>query len=539
MTKNKFIILLIISLIFPILISFRLLRPGYFSMQDDIQIFRLQQLDSCLKDGQFPCRFIADGGFGLGYPLYNYYSPLPYAVAEGFHLIGFSYINSIKAVFIIPNFVRAISMYLLAGTFFGPIGGLISSVLYTLAPYQAVNGFVRGALGEYWALSLIPLIFYALSSKKNNLFILSLAFLFLSHNLTTLYVVPVLFIFSLITKNFNKKFIFNSLFAFLLSAFFLLPAFFEKNLITINTMTQGYFYYVNHFATLSELFISRFWGYGASLWGPKDDMSFQIGYLHWIIPTIVIIFYLLKPKSKHRLLIISFFLIGLFAVFLTHNKSTFIWKTLPFMAYYQFPWRFLGLVIFCFSFISGALINLPIIKKYTSISSLIIIIAIFLLNFSYFKEDIWYPNLTDSQKLTFPEIIRQSGAGLKDYWPKYSTDFPTQFSSGIPLVESGQTSNLNFSKNSHTAKGSITVLSDSAVIDLPMVYFPNWQLFLNGQKTSFNIEPKLGLIQLDLPTGNYNFSLKLFNTPIRTISNYISLIALVLFIIKLIREKHS
>lgn len=533
--KNKVKILFLISLIFPILISFRLLRSGYFSMQDDVQVFRLQQFDSCLKDGQIPCRFIAEGGFGYGYPLYNYYSPLPYAVAETFHLVGFSYINSIKAVFIIPNFIRSISMYLLAGTFFGPVGGLIGSVMYTLAPYQAIDGFVRGALAEYWALSFIPLIFYALKTKKINLYIFSLALLFLSHNLTTLYVLPVLFIFSLITKNF-KRFFINSIIAACLSAFFLLPAAFETNLVTVKTMTQGYFNYINHFATLSELFISRFWGYGGSQWGPVDGLSFQIGYLHWIIPSIIFIFYFLKSKLKNRSEIILFFLVGLFAVFLTHNKSTFIWQALPFMAFYQFPWRFLGLAIFCFSLVAAAVVNLPFVKKYLIFSTTIILALVLVLNFSYFKEDIWYPNLTDFQKLSSAEIVRESGAGLMDYWPNFSKTFPTQYSTGTPQVESGKVADISFTKNSFTASGSVKVLSP-AVINLPLVYFPNWRLTINQKVADFKIEPNLGLIQLNLNPGDYTFSLKLFNTPIRTFANWLSLITLALFIIKLYREK--
>ena len=537
MSINRFKIFLLLSLIFPILISLRLLRPGYFSMQDDIQIFRLQQFDSCIKDGQIPCRFIVDGGFGYGYPLFNYYSPLPYAVAEIFHLVGFSYINSLKAVFIIPNFIRSVSMYLFANIFFGPLGGLISSAFYTFAPYLAVDSYVRGAIGELWALGLIPLVFWALSSKRKYLSILSLSLLFLSHNLTILFIMPVLFFYSLITKNF-RSFLKNSFFAFCLSAFFLLPALLESNLVTVNTMTQGFFYYVNHFTTLYELFISRFWGYGASLWGPVDDMSFQIGYLHWIVPLIVTIYYFIKTKNKHRQLILVFFFIGLFAVFLTHNKSTFIWKTLPFMAYYQFPWRFLGLTVFCFSFISAAIINIPIFKKNSMITVGFLIIMVIVLNFSYFKEDIWYPNLTDSQKLTTAEIIRESGAGLKDYWPKYSRSFPTQYSTGIPTIEFGKISNLNFSKTSNRATGSVDVLSSSATINLPMVYFPNWRLFINQKSADFKIEPNLGLIQLVLPAGSYTFSLKLSNTPIRTIANCLSLIALTVFIIKLIREKY-
>ncbi len=536
---NKSKIFLLISLFIGFSISLRLFRPGYFSMQDDIQIFRLQQLDSCLHDGQIPCRFIADGGFGYGYPLYNYYSPLPYLVAEAFHLTGLDYINSIKAVFIIPNLIRSVSTYLLGNFLFGPAGGLVSSVLYTLAPYQAVDGFVRGALGEYWALSFIPLVLFALLSKKSNLYIVSLLFLLLSHNLTALYAVPLVLIFSLLTKNINKNLILNSVLAFLMSSFFLLPALLEKNLVTVDTMTQGYFSYINHFTTISELFLSRFWGYGASLWGPQDDMSFQIGYLQWILPLVVVIYTFFNKKLSHRWLILSGFFIGLLALFLTHNKSTFIWQLLPFMAYYQFPWRFLGLAVFCFSLISGAFVLIAPLKRFSVFLTFIIIAAAYLLNFNYFKEDIWYQNLSDSQKLTTSEIIRQSGAGLKDYWPNYSIGFPDQFSSGVPSIESGEVSNLSFSKNSHQAKGSLDVISDYAVINLPMVYFPNWELKINNSLQDIKIEPQLGLIQLNLPTGNYAFELHLRNTPIRTIANSLSLLAISLFIIKVIREKHS
>lgn len=53
-------------------LAFRtLLKPGYFSMHDDMQAFRILQLDKCVADGQWPCRWVPDGGFGYGYPLFN------------------------------------------------------------------------------------------------------------------------------------------------------------------------------------------------------------------------------------------------------------------------------------------------------------------------------------------------------------------------------------------------------------------------------------------------------------------------------------
>src|SRR5690606_29991066 len=112
-------------------------------------------------------------------------------------------INSIKIVFIIPAFLRSFGMYFFSSTFFGPLGGLLAATLYSLAPYQALNTFVRGALGEAWALALIPLVFWSLYKYKTKLSILFFSFLFLSHNLSLIYILPLLTIFSLITKKFK------------------------------------------------------------------------------------------------------------------------------------------------------------------------------------------------------------------------------------------------------------------------------------------------------------------------------------------------
>ncbi|MFA5026100.1 MAG: hypothetical protein WC503_06355, partial [Candidatus Shapirobacteria bacterium] len=214
--KIKIILLLTISL----LSCWRLFRPGYPSMQDDIQIFRLEQFDQCLRDGQIPCRYIADGGLGYGYPLYNFYSPLPYVAAEASHLLGFSYIDSIKISFIIPAILRTFGMYLLATIFFGNLGGFLASTLYTFAPYQAINTFVRGAIGETWALSLLPLIFWSLYKKKTKLSVLFLCFLFLSHNLTLIYALPLIALFTVLTKKF-KYFFRTLLWSIALCSFFL------------------------------------------------------------------------------------------------------------------------------------------------------------------------------------------------------------------------------------------------------------------------------------------------------------------------------
>lgn len=558
--KNIFIIILLLGV--SIFTFYRLCRPGYFSMMDDMHVFRLQQFDQCLRDGQIPCRLISDGGMGYGYPLFNYYPPLSYSIAEFFHLFGFSFINSLKITFALCHLIGILGMYFFASIFWGKIGGAISAIIFLLAPYQATDSFVRGAIAESLAINLIPWVFYFLtkfinSQKNKYLLILSLTALLLSHNLISLAIAPVLLVYSIIVLLINKKLSFKSIkklsipviSAIGLSAFFLLPAIFEKNLVTVDTMTQGYFQYIIHFATLNQLFISRFWGYGASLWGPIDDMAFSIGLIQWILPLIIIFFLFLKKIFKNKAslfkggsfdlskqvgLIIFFFLVFLFSLFLTHNKSTFIWNFFSFMAYFQFPWRFLSIAIFAAAFISGSII-IFIKKKFQIITLIIITIITLILNINYFKEDIWYPNLTDSQKLSTENIIAQSGAGLNDYWPKYGQSSPSSFAPHQPFSNSEFTVD-SFTKKSNQINADFTVFSQTN-ITIPVVYFPNWELYIDNQKTDFNLDPKLGLISFNLSPGNHHIFLSLNNTPIRTFANTISLSSFLFLIIFIIKSK--
>lgn len=542
MSRKKILILILLSF----LASRRLWRPGYFSMQDDIQIFRLSQFDQCVKDGQIPCRYIPDGGLGYGYPLFNYYSPLPYAFAQSFHLLGLSLINSIKIVFISSFFIASLGMFYLSKLLFNKKSALISATIFLFSPYLAIDSFVRGAIAELLALSLLPWVFYTAIKQnqkpnKRNLLLatLSLTSLFLSHNLYSLVGLGLLI--SYLTL-FHRQKIKNNLlsigFALGTSSFFLLPAILEKNLVTVETMTQGYFNFVNHFVDLKQLFISRFWGYGASLWGPVDDMSFQLGWIQWGIPAIVLLLTITKQIKTKQKTILFFSFSALAFIFLTHSRSTFIWKSIPFMAYFQFPWRFLGFAVFCLSIISGHItkaLKKPISQNLTIAILIVLTVG---LNINYFKEDIWFPNLTDAQKLSQPELIRQSGAGLKDYWPKIGDNFPNQFShnqirSDYPITTQ------NFVKKSNRLIVDIDNQHESNTATLPLVYFPNWKLYLNGSRSDYSIDPDLGLIKIKLATGPNHIELNFVNSTIRNIANLISLFTTILLALYLVKAKNE
>jgi len=449
--KRYFPYLLVIVLSIPAFFFF--FKPGvYWNMHDDMQMIRQLEFEKCLLDGQIPCRWTPDLGFGYGYPLFNFYPPLPSIIGQSFRILHFSFMTTVKLTAVLQFILSVCFMYLLASSIFGFTGGLISALFYTYAPYHALNIYVRGAMNEAWASVFFPLIFHfsrQLIIKKKPKYIIGLgltfAFLLLSHNPMVLTFTPILLVWCLfwlisefsrkktILKNIKEKLptilklAFSGILSIGLAAFFTLPVLFETKYVSVETMFSGYYYFSAHFVSLYQMFISNFWGDGGSIWGPNDSMSFMIGYLHWIIPVFIFItsiIYLIKTKKIDQKITLSvlFVLVGFATAFMCHERSTPLWFLFPIIQKVQFPWRFLNLTTFAFSFTVGVLpfIFSKIFKlkdKIINLITAIVLIGLFALNIKYF-----YPvhsgPITDEQKFSGLNWERQITSGIYDYLPK-------------------------------------------------------------------------------------------------------------------------
>src|SRR3989344_2167724 len=147
-------------------------------------------------------------------------------------------INSIKLMIISGFFLSSLFMYLFGRELFGKIGGLLASVFYIYVPYRAVDLYVRGALPELFSFAFIPAIFwfYLRLSRTLEFRYLLLASLFnflliITHNLIALMFIPfaLIFLIYLLLKSKKRKIFINQVLlsfflAFLLSAFFAIPA---------------------------------------------------------------------------------------------------------------------------------------------------------------------------------------------------------------------------------------------------------------------------------------------------------------------------
>lgn len=539
--KKHIIASLIILLVVLLVPTFwRMLKPGIFSMHD-FHVIRLYQYDKCIKDLVFPCRWAPDSAFGYGEPLFNFYAQLPYISGEVFVLLGFSILDSIKILFILSLVLSSIAMFFLGRQIWGSnLGALLAALVYSYAPYRAVDVWVRGALPEALAFIFFPLITYffndyILKRKINSLLLFSLSFagLILTHNLSVLMYLIFLSFWGIYFLTKHKawglvpKFIMIGLLSFGLVAFYALPVAFESKFITLTQgTTEGYYDFKNHYTTLNQLLISRYWGYGASLWGEDDRLSLSVGQIQWILPLLIAFLIFFRKKIRYHYTFFLLLILGWLMLFLTHNKSTPLWDLIKLLSFIQFPWRFLGSAVFIFSLSAGAL-PLLLTRKISRYVVTLIIILLIGINTSFFFEDLWF-NYSDKEHFSGKSLELQVGSAINDFWPKTGgKDVPNDFVPKEPILPEGNGSGILLEKKSHSAKYELDITSNQEV-SFPIVYFPGWTSFSDGKKVDTYPRGKYGLISAKFKPEDKNIQLKFTDTPIRVIGNIISLASLII-----------
>jgi len=530
----------IIGLILTLSLFWPLFRAPFFSHHDDVQIIRLYEMDKCIKDGQIPCRWVPDLGGLYGYPIFNYYAPLPYYVGEIFYLLTGSLIFSVKMMFVLPFVGSYIFMFLFARKFWGDLGGALSAIFYSFAPYHALDFYVRGAMGEMWALMAFPALLWSFVRMGEKTCIINLtisslltAFLITSHNLSAMLFLPIIliWIFILMLKVKTRKFFLYSILAILLgvciSAFYLFPMIFEKNLVHVDTTTYGYFSYTEHFKGFSKL-LERSWGYGASIrevpGGERDGLSYQIGWVHllgWVIAIYASV-RLWRPKRWLATAIIFSSIFIVLSMYMINPRSVFIWKLVEPLKFLQFPWRFLLIVSFFISFISGSAVI--VLKNKKIVIALIVLVVA--LNFLYFRPE-KFINVTEKELLSGERWDKQIKRSIFDYLPIFAKEPPAELAKERYQILTGETKIIDLEEGTNWFNFKAETNSHT-IIRLSQYYFPDWRIKVDGKEVPIEYKDNtLGLMTIILGKGSHQVNGRLYDTPVRVVSNFITMVTFV------------
>ena len=310
-----------------------------------------------------------------------------------------------------------------------------------------------------------------------------------------------------------------------LAAFYIIPLVLEKNLVHIETLTSGYFGYLQHFLSIKQIFLSTKWGYGPSILGPNDDAFLGIGLIHTAAAVLGFASAVYKFGIRSKKVIIPLFLIISFLgySFLAHESSTFIWKTLS-MDILQFPWRFVMVGVFIASVLVGYFVDA--FSKKLRIYSVLLIVVVTLISYgNFFRAKDWI-DITDNEKLSGERLKTQLTASIYDYLPKSAKRAPDDIAPIDPVVIVGEVETVFSQRGSNWFKYILDVNTSSAYIALPAYDFPTWKILLGGEELVTKQYGDFGLVSFEVPKGRVNVEALLVRSWPRKIGDTVSIIAL-------------
>lgn len=518
MAKNILPIIVVITL--AIFAVRQLLAPGLPPTHDgEYHIIRFYEFNKALQSGEWYPRWAPDLNKGYGIPLFNYVYPLPNYVAALLHFFGISFIDVFKLNMLIATIVGAVFMYLWTRQFWGDWASIISSVAYTYSPYHFLDIYIRGSVGEVWALGLFPAFLWSVTKliKESKLFFLPIASMMLSliifsHNILALMFFPfgISYMLFLCLGVKNKRYlILNTsyviLFGLGLSAIFWLPAIFEQNFVK----GLEVFDYTQHFVEPYQLIFPS-WGSGFSSDPTTQGLSFQIGVANLVSLLIMICFMTIFRKKIASEVKINIFIIfwAFLAIILMLPISQPIWKLIPLMQYFQFPWRFLSLIILFCSFLAGSIV-------YFLRWKIIGVMFIFII------------------------IILGSGYSVPAYYLLRDDNYYITRSNFIDGTNSPGNVFNTIWFNKSLSKTSLRIEKMGQLVKVNTAYFPGWQGFVDGKRVKTEMN-KDGLIQFWAPPGQHKIEVEFLDTPARSLAKIISLmsfIVLSILFIKYLRVK--
>jgi hypothetical protein len=547
--KSKFLIpLLLVLIALPTVLG--MIGSGFYSLHDDMHPAWLYEMDQGIRSGQLPPRWAPDLSFNYGYPLFNFVYPLPFYLGEIFYLFGFSLVGSVKIVFLLSLLFSGLTMYFFLKRNFGSLFSFLGATLYLYTPYRAVDVYVRGAIGEALAFVFIPLVAWAIDrlvkeGGRKNLALtgIALALLILAHNIAFLMTIPFLLLyglFLLFSVKEKRKAILNLMAGFGLgigmAAFFWVPAFWEKGYMVADTV----FDFWDHFPFIRQLIIPS-WGYGISVWGIKDEMSFQIGMVNLLVVVLacLILFWLRTKLKKKDLVLFGWGLISLaIALFLMNIRSSFLWHLIPLLSYFQFPWRFLMMTTFLTAFFAGALEKAPLKPRQKKWLAILLLILAPIFTLSYFRPEKIFPERVDDYfmiryfanktKTGYSEEISPVYLTLKEEYlrlPLWVEERPITVPKAKMEVGEGE---IIFSEESPTLWTAEVKTPETTKLIFHNYYYPGWQAYLDDQAREVEIKRPHGDISLLIPEGEHQICFKFTETPLRTATNLISLFSFII-----------
>ncbi|MCO6452491.1 MAG: hypothetical protein J5I90_17055 [Caldilineales bacterium] len=556
-----------------------LLRPGYFWAANDARhdVYFILQYNITWGEGVLFPRWSPDWAFGYGYPFFNLVAPAATFLGTVlYRTLPLTLEGAVEGVFIISVLLSAWGMWFFVRDWLGERAALVAAVAYVYVPYHLLDMYVRAAMGETLALALLPFALWAVRRATLRPSLLNIAGLALSyaaihltHNFVALMATPLLLAYAAVLAlgvvwsrtGWRAKLagwvrtilpaIAGLGLGLALAAFFVFPALLEFRFVRSDQWYGGYYNFHDHFVYLAQLFDPR-WGFGISTPGPDDPISYQLGLAAFVLAAVAFWGWLRKD-SRFRLEIGFWLLALLLGVILTTALAAPLWDFVPFVSSAQFPWRYLALAAVALAALAPAvLVQNPGEESENGRDWLAPVLLAGLLILSsapYLRTEAVEPPPGGATLAGLMEFERSSDemTGMTSTAEEVATWSPLAdlHMAGLPIDSqvdyslTPQNETLAVAAREHRVDSETVWVhagDDNQRVPFYRQWFPGWTATIldpdSGAEldrvalTEADTRSPYGLLNVPVPAGDHLLRISFEDTPIRIISDWLSMLAL-------------
>ncbi len=501
-----------------------------------IHLLRLVLLDDLIRQGIFFPRWMPQLLLGSGYPVFHYYAPLTYYLAEVWRLVGFNFDVALMMTWAALVIAGGYGMVLLARDVFNseqPWPALVAATAYMYAPYLLTNVFVRGALAEVGAQALLPWVLWSVRrlmlapEPRAHLLpvIVTIAALVVTHNITLVLLPGLLAAYIVVLwMRGDRRWARLGWLAVAITvvlgitAFFWLPLIGERGFLSTQAYNSARDSFMPQNVWRLGSFLNMAFQHDYQLPAP-----FRLGLVQIVLAATGSV--LARRRDGEWLFFIAAALLTGLSV---GAWALPIWTSSSVLLTVQFPWRLLTLLSLLLALLTGGIVcRLRPGWRQNAISSgvLAVIVLANTPKLTWMESMVQLPaDATAAQVAQFEMTTRHVGVSItNEFIPRWTQALryvPADEKAVPGLViepESGNPLALDARINS-PAGGSLRFAT---------LYFPSWEVRLDND-TILPTYPStnLGVLTVDLPPGDHEITLRWAGTPLERIATWLTLLAL-------------
>ena len=253
---------------------------------------------------------------------------------------------------------------------------------------------------------------------------------------------------------------------------------------------------------------------------PHSNINYGTYYQVGIVATLMMLTTIIILLKKFDLKLFFFLVFAIISIFLTTSYSNPLWTHLPFIKYTLYPYRFLNVTIFSVAFLSAMLVEKTKLKTMAAV----FLISITLYTNRHFLAIAPWFSIPPSPNLTTQNENDTIWLNEKTYGTR-------------PIISAGESAKITNKRSTPYRINADLETSEQTTVIIRKMYFPGWQLKVNGNSEKINISD--GLITTNLAPGNWHIETYFTETILRRFADYTTLLSFIFLAFILVKEHVS